>query len=57
MNDPATVFTGPRPHVNDPVSSLDGLFIVFDNDQGISEVAQVFQGRNQLAVVTLVKTN
>ena len=39
VNDPSTIFTGPRPHVDDPVSSLDGLFVVFDNDQGISEVA------------------
>ena len=39
VNDPATVFTGPRAHIDDPVSSLNGFFIVFDNDQGISEVA------------------
>jgi len=38
-DDPASVFTGRRAEINDPVGGTDRFVIVFDDQYGISKVA------------------
>ena len=43
--------------VDDVVGGAHGVFVVFDNDEGIAEVAQVLQRPQQLFVVALVQAD
>ena len=44
-------------HIHDIVRAAHGILVVLDHDDGITEVPQVLQGRNELIVVTLVQAN
>ena len=54
-NELATVFPRAGPEIHDVVCRPDRLFVVLDNDDGIAEIAQTGQCRQQRAVVTLVQ--
>ena len=36
-------FTGPRPHVYQPVGGPDNLFVVLDHDHGVAKVAETLE--------------
>ncbi|CKR66339.1 Uncharacterised protein [Mycobacterium tuberculosis] len=38
MHDAATVLTGPRADVDDPVRMLDGVLVVLDDDQSVPQI-------------------
>ena len=44
-------------HIHDIVRAAHGILVVLDHDDGITEVPQVLQGRNELVVVTLVQAD
>ena len=46
---------GARPHVDDVVGAVDRFLVVLDDDDGVSGVAQAYQGVDQAAVVALVQ--
>ena len=48
---------GPRTDVDDPVGSADRLLVVLDHDQGVAQVAEPDQGRDQAGVVPLVEAD
>ena len=48
---------GARPHIDDPVGGADRLLVVLDDDDGVAEVAQPLQGREQAPVVALVQAD
>ena len=43
--------------VDHVVGLADGLLVVFDNDNGIAEVAQLFKGGEQTVVIALVQAD
>ena len=43
--------------VDHPVGHADGFFVVLDDDDGVAEVAQARQRREQPAIVALMKAN
>ncbi len=43
--------------IDDMVGAADGFFIMFHHQHGIAQVAQVKQGIEQAAVITLVQAN
>jgi hypothetical protein len=49
----------PRPwsDVDDPVGSADGLFVVFDDENRVSEIPQVEERVQETLVVSLVQAN
>ena len=49
--------TSPWTNIKHIISLANGLFIVFNDDYGIALIAQVFKGRQQTVVVTLVQAN
>ena len=51
----SSVDTGSRPDVNQVVGLPDCLFVVLDDQDGIAQVAQVFQGFKEPDVIALVK--
>ena len=56
-DDLAAVLPCPGPDVDDPVGGPDGLLVVLDDQDGVAQVAQPGQGRDQLGVVALVETD
>ena len=48
---------GAGAEVDDIVGHPNGLFIVLDDDDGVAEIAQPGQRREQLAVVALVQAD
>src|SRR3990170_8243640 len=57
INNRASVFTSARPKVDDLVGSEDDLFIVFYNNNGVSDVTQSFEYLNQPVGIPCVKSN
>ena len=57
MHHLTAVYAGSRANVDHPVRSLDGVFIMFNNDQGVAKVTQFDKCLDQTTVITLVKTN
>ena len=55
MHHPAAVFTSTRPDVDRPVRRLDRFLVVFDNDQGVTQIPETNQGLDQPPVVPLVQ--
>ncbi|BAC18316.1 conserved hypothetical protein [Corynebacterium efficiens YS-314] len=53
----ATVFTGAGADVDEVVGAPDGVLIMLDHDEGVSDITEVFQGPDQLLVVTLVQAD
>ena len=54
-DDLAAVLARSRADVDDPVRRPDRLLVVLDDEDGVAEVAQPGQGRDQLGVVLLVE--
>ena len=48
---------GTRPHVDHEIRGADRLLVVFDDDDGVADVAQVGQGLEQAFVVALVQAD
>ena len=48
---------GSRTNVNNMVSSSDNIIVMFDNDYGITDVAQFLQYPKQPVIVTSVQTD
>jgi hypothetical protein len=53
----AAMLAGARPEVDDPVRRPDGLLVMLDDDDGVAEIAEPPERREQLAVVALVQTD
>ena len=51
------VHTGAGTDVHHMVSGTNGVFVVLDNDQGVAEVAQPLERRQQAVIVTLVQSD
>ena len=56
-DDLTAVAAGPRPEIDNVVCLADRLLVVLDDQHGIAEVAQLFQGRQQPRIVPLVETD
>ena len=53
----AAVHAGAGAHVDDPVGGADGVFVMFDDDHRITQVAQAEQRRQKAFVVPLVQAD
>ena len=53
----AAVDAGAGPHVDDVIGRRDGVLVVFDDDDGVAQIAQAAQGFEQPVVVALVQTD
>ena len=53
----SAVDTGAGPHVDHVVGGTDCILVVFDNDNGIADIAQALERLDQALVVTLMKTD
>src|SRR6267143_5141851 len=47
----------PRTQVHDVVGAAYRLFVVLDDEHGVAEIAQIFEGRNQTSVIARVQAN
>ena len=56
-NELSTMLARARTEVYDPVSRTHGIFIMFDDQNGVAQVAHAFQSFDQTAVVALVQAN
>ena len=50
----AARYAGTRPDIDDVVRCIDRVFVVFDHEYGIAEIAQMLERRNELIVVALM---
>ena len=57
MDHVAAVDAGARTDVDDPVGRADGVFVVFDHDQCVAEVAESDECLDEAAVVALVQAD
>ncbi len=57
MHDLAAVLPRAGPDIDDPVGRTNRVFVVFDDDERVSEVAQLFERLDQAAVVALVQAD
>ena len=48
------MLAGARAHVHDVIGGQDGVEVVLDDDDGVAQIAQPFQGGQQAVVVALV---
>ena len=55
VNDPAAGDARARAEVDDMVGRANGVFVVFDDDDGVPDVAHSLEGREQALVVALVQ--
>ena len=53
----SAVLAGAGPEVDDVVGGADRLFVVLDDDDGVAEIAQPGQRRQQRAIVALVQAD
>ena len=56
-NNVAAVFSGAGAHVYQIISLAGGVFVVFDDDDGVIEIAQFVEGFQQAVVIALVKAD
>ena len=57
VDDVAAMFTGTEPEIDDIVGGANRLFIVFDDDNGVAQIAQPGERREERAVVPLVQAD
>ena len=57
MNYFASVDSGTRADVDQPIRSLDCVLIVFDHDQCVSQVSKFLKSLNQAQIVSLMQTD
>ena len=48
---------GTGSHVDDMVGRADGVFVMLDNDDGVAEVAQADESREQAFIVALMQAD
>ena len=53
----AAEFAGAGPHVDQIIGGADGVFVVFDHNHRIADVAKPGQGFEQAVVVALVQAD
>ena len=53
----AAVFAGAGAEVEDVVGLADGVFVVLDDEDGVAEVAEVFERVDEALVVALVEAD
>ena len=51
------MFACPRSDIDYPISGSNGLFIMFDHNQGVAKIAQTSEGIDQTSVIALVKSD
>ncbi len=56
-NDLAAMDAGARAHVDQVIGGADGVFVMFDDDHRVADVAQTTQCRQQSVVVALVQAD
>ncbi len=56
-NDSAAMRTRTRTHINDVVRRINSVFVVLHHENGVAEVFEREQGRNQAIVVALVESD
>ena len=56
-DDVAAEFAGAGAEVEDIVGVADGVFVVLDDEDGVAEVAQVFEGGDEALVVALMQAD
>lgn len=54
-DDLAAVFARAGAEIDQPIGGPHGLFVMFDDDDGVSHVSKSLKGFDQLVVVSLVK--
>ena len=57
MHDLSTVLAGRRADVDDPVGVSDGVEVVLDDDQGVTQIPQPDQSLDQSPVVALMQAD
>ena len=57
VDDMPAILAGVWSDVHQPVRRADRVLIVLDDDQGIPQVAEVLQGRDQPGVIPLMQPN
>ncbi len=57
MDDLTAELPGARTDVHDEVGQANGLLVVLDDDDRVTEVAQTLQRRDESTIVTLVQAN
>ena len=53
----AAVFTRARAHIDDEIGFADGVFVVFDHNHAVAQIAQAFEGGEQAVVIALVQAD
>ena len=56
-DDRAAMDAGSRAHVDQIIGGADGVFVMFDHDHRIADVAQALQGGQQAVVVALMQAD
>ena len=51
------LFAGAGPHVHQIIGGADGVFVVFDDNHRVADVAQAGEGGKQSVVVALVEAD
>src|SRR5690606_37540684 len=57
VDDAPAMRAGERADVHDPVGGVEGVLVVLDDDEGVAEVAQPLEGRDETLVVALVQAD
>ena len=53
----SAVDAGAGPHVDHVVGGTDCVLVVFDDDDGIADIAQALKGLDQALVIALMKAD
>ncbi|EEG34613.1 hypothetical protein NEIFLAOT_00229 [Neisseria flavescens NRL30031/H210] len=53
----AAVFARAGAHIDDEIGFADGVFVVFDHNHAVAQIAQAFEGGEQAVVVALVQAD
>ena len=53
----SAVLSGSRAYINDTVSRAHCILVMLDDDQGVSEISQIFQRVQKLVIITLMETD
>ena len=56
-HDPAALFTSPRAKVDQPIRRQHCLGVVFNDQNGVAQISQIFESFNQPFQIPSVETN
>ena len=51
----AAMFTGARSHIDDIIGKQYGILVMFDDDDAVAQIAQMFERIQQTAVIALMQ--